>query len=422
MGQDEPAVPMGGPLEINVQTLEEEQTDHLPEDLGSVPAPDSSLLKEETKCAAPTHESAQDTSPLPVADPIPHLAAAPDSTALPEPEVQSSAPAVFPAPEVPEEKASAESEPPCNGFLNQAEPSPAAKSTKSKPPSLNIKAAPIELVQTNEEEEIPVPKAAYNFDPDQMDDSFNPFTSGGPKIQNSPPPCGPSSLHRLEPIGSASPTCEASSEAQAETMASSSEAKPMMLEFGLDEGTVSKPPPKRLGGKKTISKLASKKQRPKVSEASSKPEPEPPVSETDSQPAPEPVSQSLPEPNSETSLPVSDSCAPVNLDDVPIPKTGVYNFDPNQWDDPNFNPFGSNSKVSSSPVLPKGSYSFDPDNFDDSVDPFKPSTSISTEVSSSSAPQAEKKVKEGSKQKARQTPGEKKPRQIPKKNKEKTIT
>ncbi|XP_047439305.1 transforming acidic coiled-coil-containing protein 1 isoform X2 [Mugil cephalus] len=430
MGQGEPAVPMGGPLEINIQTLEEEQTEHLPDDLGSVPAPDSSSLKEAAKCAAPAQEPMHDTTSIAVADPAPYLASAPSSAPLPEPEVQSGELAASSAPEAPEEKALAEPEPTCNGLTNQAEPTPTAKSAKSKPPSLKIKATPDEVVQTNEEEELPLPKAAYKFDPDQLDDSFNPFTSGGSKIQNSPPPCGPSSLHRLEPIGSSLPVCEASSGAQAETVApsssSSSEAKPVLLEFGLDEGAASKPPPKRLGGKKTISKLAAKKQRPKVSEASSKPAPEPPAPETDSQPAPEPASQSIPEPVSdaiaETSLPVSDSSAPVNLDDVPIPKTGVYNFDPSQWDDPNFNPFGSNSKVSGSPVLPKGSYSFDPDNFDDSVDPFKPSASITNEDSSSSAPQPEKKVKEGSKQKARQAPGEKKPRQIPKKNKEKAIT
>ncbi len=78
-------------------------------------------------------------------------------------------------------------------------------------------------------------------------------------------------------------------------------------------------------------------------------------------------------------------------------------------------------KMSSSPVLPKGSYSFDPDNFDDSVDPFEPSKTLSNEETSSSAPQPEKKVKDGGKQKAVQPAGEKKVRQIPKKSKEKTI-
>uniref|UniRef100_A0A3Q1EG42 Transforming, acidic coiled-coil containing protein 1 n=1 Tax=Acanthochromis polyacanthus TaxID=80966 RepID=A0A3Q1EG42_9TELE len=433
MGQDEPAVPMGGPLEINIQTLEEEQTEHLPEDLGSVPAPDSPSLKEEAKFAAPSSGPSQDQTPLPAADPIPDLAPGPAPT--PEPDsVFNSEPATSSAPEVPEEKPLAKEEIQCNGLSSQAEPTRKTKTNKSKPPSLKMKASLDELAETNEEQELPLPKATYNFDPDKLDDSFNPFISGGSKIQNSPPPCGPGSLPRLEPLGSSVPTSEDSSAAQADLgmMDSAPEVKPVLLEFGLDEGTVSKRPPRKLGGKKTISKLSAKKQKPKASEASSKPASEPTVSETDPQPVleqisqPEPVPQSISEPVSaptaETSLPVSDSSAPLNLDDVPIPKTGSYNFDPSQWDDPNFNPFGGSGKMSSSPVLPKGSYSFDPDNFDDSVDPFKPSKSLNMEESSSSAPQPEKKVKDGGKPKAGQPPGEKKVKQIPKKSKERTIT
>ncbi|XP_018555695.1 transforming acidic coiled-coil-containing protein 1 isoform X1 [Lates calcarifer] len=433
MGQDEPAVPMGGPLEINMQTLEAEQTENLPEASGSVPVPDSPSMEETpevAKCTAPSSEPFQAPAPILVADPVPDLALTPALDPAPEPDsVQSCEPALNQALEPPEEKplSVSEPEPECNGLPNQAEPTRKTKTSKSKPPSLKMKASLNELAETNEEQELPVPTATYNFDPDQIDDGFNPFTSGGSKIQNSPPPCGSSSPPRLEPLGSSLPVCEAGSAASVETEVteSLSEAKPVMLEFGLDEGTVSKLPPRKLGGKKTISKLAAKKQRPKGSEVSSKPAPEPTVSEPVSQPASEQISQSISEPASdpllETSLPVSDSSAPLNLDDVPIPKTGTYNFDPSQWDDPNFNPFGSNDKMSSSPVLPKGSYSFDPDNFDDSVDPFKPSKSLSTEDTSSSAAQPEKKVKDGGKQKAGHPPAEKKVRQIPKKSKERTI-
>ena len=147
-----------------------------------------------------------------------------------------------------------------------------------------------------------------------------------------------------------------------------------------------------------------------------------PASEPESEPVSQPASEPVSDPAPETALSVSDSTAPLNLDDIPIPKKGTYNFDPNQWDDPNFNPFGGNSKMSSSPVLPKGSYSFDPDNFDDSVDPFKPSKALSTEDSSSSTIQPEKKAKDQGKQKAGHPPGEKKVRQIPKKSKERTVT
>lgn len=469
MGQDEPAAAVGGPLEVNIQTLEAEQTENHTEALNSVPVPASSSVREapeEVECTATPSEPPQAPVPVLVSDPVPELASdtapasapapaptpapppdpaetsapveasvpveafapaeasdptpAPVSAPAPQPDsVHISEPAVSPVPEPPEQKP----EPQCNG-LDQTKPPQNTKTSKSKPPPLKVEASLNELAQTNEEQELPVPKATYNFDPDQLDDSFNPFMSGGSKIQNSPPPFGASSLPRLEPLGSSMPMCEASSAApaEAEVMEPSSEAKPVMLEFSLDEGTVSKPPPRKLGGKKTTSKLAAKKQKAKGSAASCKPAPEPTVSETDSQPASEPVSDPLPE----TALPVTDSTAPLNIDDIPIPKSGTYNFDPNQWDDPNFNPFGSNSKVSSSPVLPKGSYSFDPDSFDDSVDPFKPSKTLDMEDSPSSAPssapQPEKKVKDGGKQKAGQPAGEKKVRQIPKKSKERTIT
>ncbi|XP_070814695.1 transforming acidic coiled-coil-containing protein 1 isoform X1 [Chaetodon trifascialis] len=431
MGQDEPADPMGGPLEVNIQTLEAEQTENLPEALGSAPVPASPSVKETlevTNSIAPSSEPSQAPVPVLVADPVPDVTPGPTPVPIPEPDsVQSSELVASPALEPPEQKPLAESEPECNG-LNQTEPTQKTKTSKSKPPPLKVKASLNDLIETSEEQELPVPKATYKFDPDQLDDGFNPFTSGGSKIQNSPPPCGSSSLPRLEPLGASLPACEASSAAptEVEMQETSSKAQSVMLEFGLDEGTVSKPPQRKLGGKKIAkaSKLAAKKQKPKGSEASSKPAPEPtetdsePMSEPVSQPASEPVSDPLPDP----ALPASDCTSPLNLDDIPIPKTGSYNFDPSRWDDPNFNPFGSNSTVSNSPVLPKSSYKFDPDNFDDSVDPFKSSKTLSTD-DCSSAPQPEKvTVKEGGKQKAGQPAGEKKVRQIPKKSKERTIT
>ncbi|KAE8298124.1 Transforming acidic coiled-coil-containing protein 1 Gastric cancer antigen Ga55 Taxin-1 [Larimichthys crocea] len=462
MGQDEPAVPMGGPLKVNIQTLEAEQTENLPESLGSVPVPASSSVKEThevSEYAAPFSEPSQAPVPILVADPAPDVAPSPAPASVPEPareptlapapvpapaltpepspepdSVYSSEPAASPALEPPEQEPLAEPEPQFND-LNQTEPTKKTKTRKSKPPSLKVKTPLDELPQSNEEEELPIPKATYKFDPDQLDDSFNPFTCGGSKIQNSPPPYGSSSFPRLEPLGASLPAFEdslaAPAQVEVEMTESTSEAKSVKLEFGLDEGTVSKPPPRKLGGKKTISKLGAKKQKPKGSEASSKPAPEPTVSETDSKPVLEPVSQPVSEPVSEpasepisdplpeTALPSSDSSAPVNVDDIPIPKKGTYNFDPSQWDDPNFNPFGSNSTMSNSPLLPKGSYSFDPDHFDDSVDPFKPPKTLSTVDSTSNAPQPEKKVKDGGKPK---TTGEKKVRQIPKKSKERTIT
>ncbi|XP_071750551.2 transforming acidic coiled-coil-containing protein 1 [Centroberyx gerrardi] len=452
MGQDEPVVPLGGPLEIDIQAQKSEQTENLPEALSSVPVPDSSSMKTEpemAKCTTPTSFPAPEPTPVlvpapePTPAPTPILVPAPEPTPAPTPilvpapvpdvapapipdpgSTQTSGPAASTAPEPPEENPLAGPETLCNGLLSQTEPARKTKTSKSKPPSLKLKAPLNELAQEDEEQELHVPKVNYNFDPDQLDDSFNPFTSGGSKIQNSPPPCGPNSLPRLEPLGSSLPVCEAGSASltEVEVMESSSEAKPVKLEFGLDEGAVSKPPPRKLGGKKTVSKLPGKKQRPKASAAACKPAPEPTVSEP-VEPVCQPVSEPVPDPIAETiSTSVSESAEPLNLDDVPIPKSGTYNFDPSQWDDPNFNPFGSNNTMSSPPVLTKGSYSFDPDTFDDSVDPFKPSKALNNEDSSNSTPQPEKKVKDGGKQKAGHPQEEKKAKQAPKKSKDRTIT
>ncbi|XP_040587784.1 transforming acidic coiled-coil-containing protein 1 isoform X1 [Mesocricetus auratus] len=50
-----------------------------------------------------------------------------------------------------------------------------------------------------------------------------------------------------------------------------------------------------------------------------------------------------------------------------------------RWDHPNFNSSGSCPILQSSPPLSsKGSYHFDPDNFDESMDPFKPTTALTS--------------------------------------------
>ncbi|XP_056886313.1 transforming acidic coiled-coil-containing protein 1 isoform X2 [Takifugu flavidus] len=409
MGQDEPAAPMGGSLKISIQTIEEEQPQDPPEPLDSdVAAATMTETPELTRCTDPSSEEAQ--APVPILDASSVL----DTNQPPvsgEYSLQSREPSGSPAVESPEQKLD-EMELQCH----DTQPDQKTKSSKAKPPSLQINTAVNSYEQTIEEQELPIAKGTYKFDLDRLDESFNPFTSGGPKIPNSPPPCGSGSLPTLEQLHGSISSSETSSAAPAEEemKESSSGPKSMVLEFGLDDGAVSKPPPKKMGSKKTISKLAAKKQKAKGSEAFSKAAPQPTISETVPQPASEPASAPLPE----AAPPDTDSPAALNLDDIPIPKTGQYNFDPSKWDDPNFNPFGSNSQVSSSPVLPKGSYTFDPDNFDDSVDPFKGSKSLSLEESSSSVNQTEKKVPNKGQQKA----GEKKVRQIPKKSKERTIT
>ncbi|XP_072315624.1 transforming acidic coiled-coil-containing protein 3-like [Eucyclogobius newberryi] len=158
--------------------------------------------------------------------------------------------------------------------------------------------------ETTDFDDIPIPKTgAYKFDPDNFDESFNPFASGGSKTPNSPPPSGTIPNFEDESL----------------------KAKAVVLEFGLDEETVTKPPPKRLGARKTISKV--KRPKPKSAEE-----------ESDSRPAEiARESSALPPP-------------PLNIDDIPIPKKGSYNFDPEKFDE-GFDPFKSGgSKIPNSPT------------------------------------------------------------------------
>ncbi|KAK2871287.1 hypothetical protein QQF64_002446 [Cirrhinus molitorella] len=263
----------------------------------------------------------------------------------------------------------------CNGLIEEPSSKPQTKSLKPRPPSLKVK-APLNGVDPNEVDDDPpiLPKGSYNFDPEQFDDTINTFAPGVPKLQNSPP------------ANASIPKSELTDEMP---------AQPVLLEFGLDDAEAKRPPPKK-SGKKTSSKLTTpKKQRPKAAETAAPP----------------------PETSSDQDQPPSENVAPVNVDDIPIPKKS-YNFDPSQWDDPNFNPFGGNTKFGNSPTLPKGSYTFDPDNFDDSVDPFKPSKTLG--VSDTIKPTTEKLTDKHNPEGTVEQ--RKKAGQSPKKNKDRIIT
>uniref|UniRef100_A0A3B3ZXF8 Transforming acidic coiled-coil-containing protein C-terminal domain-containing protein n=1 Tax=Periophthalmus magnuspinnatus TaxID=409849 RepID=A0A3B3ZXF8_9GOBI len=194
----------------------------------------------------------------------------------------------------------------------------AAKKTTSKVKKQNLEekspTKSLEVVpelSNFDETEIQIPKVSYKFDPENLDESFDPFSSGGSKIPNSPPP---SSFTNFED--------------------ESLKAKPVVLEFTLDETeTVSKPPPKKLGARKTIGKVKNQKSKTGEEKRGMK---------SDSEPA-GPVQETSNPPNS-TSPP------PPNVDDIPIPKKGTYNFDPENFDD-SFNPFKSGgSKIQNSPT------------------------------------------------------------------------
>ncbi|XP_051680239.2 transforming acidic coiled-coil-containing protein 2 isoform X20 [Oryctolagus cuniculus] len=82
--------------------------------------------------------------------------------------------------------------------------------------------------------------------------------------------------------------------------------------------------------------------------------------------------------------PASPTSSPAEPSDIPMAK-GTYTFDIDKWDDPNFNPFSSTSKMQESPKLPQQSYTFDPEACDESVDPFKASSKTPSSPSKSPA-------------------------------------
>ncbi|XP_075279984.1 transforming acidic coiled-coil-containing protein 2 isoform X5 [Opisthocomus hoazin] len=82
--------------------------------------------------------------------------------------------------------------------------------------------------------------------------------------------------------------------------------------------------------------------------------------------------------------PTTPTKSPPDPNEIPITK-GSYTFDIDKWDDPNFNPFSSSTKMQESPKLPQQTYSFEPDMCEDSIDPFKSSSKIASSPSKSPA-------------------------------------
>ncbi|XP_078284861.1 transforming acidic coiled-coil-containing protein 1 isoform X2 [Rhinoraja longicauda] len=161
-------------------------------------------------------------------------------------------------------------------------------------------------------------KPAYGFDPDNFDEARNPFTSGGCRLQGSPPGGGPEE-------GAPGPALK------------------LGPDFSEDkENAEARPPAARKAGRKPGSR-AGKKQRASI-------------------PRPTPLAAKEP------------VCPSPSLDDIPIPRRS-YNLDSSQWDDPSFNPFGGNSALQSSPTASDG---LDPER-PHAIDPFKPSKTLPSE-------------------------------------------
>lgn len=213
--------------------------------------------------------------------------------------------------------------------------------------------------------DIPLPKKSCTLEPQDEDDAG--FQKQGRKSETD---------KTLKPV-EAEPGCDVDSVPLPENIHSSEQ----MSEFQDNHGECKKSPSQKRGSKPGT-KLASKKQKPKAT-----------VGE-------------------------NDTHTPLNVDDIPLPKTS-YSFDPSQWDDPNFDPFGGKNKVRNSSALPNASYDLNPENIDDSLDAIKPSNKIAG--SGGSERTSDEKTKEKQNEELPLVE-EKKVRQAPKKSKDKIIT
>ncbi|XP_062959308.1 transforming acidic coiled-coil-containing protein 2 isoform X3 [Cynocephalus volans] len=201
-------------------------------------------------------------------------------------------------------------------------------------------------------EETPVETACLP-DPESAEGAIPP-ASGGGRVQNSPP-IG----RKTQPLTTALEAVEVTPSDSGGQEDSPAKGLSVRLEFDYSEDKGSwdnqqeNPPPTKKTGKKPAAKMPLR--RPKMKKT----------------------------PEKLDHTPASPTRSPAEPNDIPIAK-GTYTFDIDKWDDPNFNPFSSTSKMQESPKLPQQSYSFDPDACDESIDPFK--TSSKTPSSPSKSP------------------------------------
>ncbi|KAJ8286296.1 hypothetical protein GJAV_G00036830 [Gymnothorax javanicus] len=196
------------------------------------------------------------------------------------------------------------------------------------------------------------------------------------------------------------------------------EAKPIKLEFGLTEEGVGRetkrPAPRKLGKKPGSKLLAPRKLRTKAAETA------PALTAAQTAPALT-AAQTAPALTAAQTAPALTAAQ--SSEQAAVAKSS-YSSNPSDWDDPNFNPFGSKAKMSNSPTLTKGSNNFNPEEFDETQDPFKPSKTIAEDSISKVASPEGKLADEPAKHKL-ELPLEdeqRKGRQSPRKTKSRIIT
>lgn len=245
-------------------------------------------------------------------------------------------------------KTRVETPPPLPEEINQQE------SLKALPLCQEETSLPTGSPPVQEESPIP-PSSTYKWDPDNFE-NINPFQTGGSKIANSPvlgrkdsvrEPASPPPPETLDvpALKACSPEEPVSNPEEQPILP---KRQPVRLEFDYSEESgeashQSSPPPKKLG-KKPGGKMPLRKPKlglKKVSPAQ--------VEQLDNAPA---------------------AAHNGNEEEILVAKVS-YNFEPDKWDDPNFNPFTSKKSISNSPKLSRPSY-----DFDDSLDPFKSSNKM----------------------------------------------
>ncbi|XP_062436673.1 transforming acidic coiled-coil-containing protein 2 isoform X2 [Rhea pennata] len=206
-----------------------------------------------------------------------------------------------------------------------------------------------------EKQEAPaVPEGSHPFDPDSFE-GISAFSTRGSKVQNSPP-----ANKKTLPLTTAPEAVEVTPPDTGGQEDPPVKGPAVRLEFDYSEEKSasedqqeSTPPPKKVG-KKPGAKMPLR--RPKTKKSVEKLE----------------------------NAPTTPTQSPADPNDIPITK-GSYTFDIDKWDDPNFNPFSSSTKMQESPKLPQQTYSFEPDMCEDSIDPFKSSSKIASSPSKSPA-------------------------------------
>ncbi|XP_071754122.2 transforming acidic coiled-coil-containing protein 2 isoform X1 [Centroberyx gerrardi] len=253
-------------------------------------------------------------------------------------------------------------------------PPPLPEETNHTSPEESLLPPPLPLCQEETplpgsppvKEDSPIPPGgSYKWDPDNFE-NIDPFSTGGSKIANSPvlgrkgPVCAPIATRPESlPVPAGEPPHHDPPAPLTEPITNPEEQpivtkrQPVRLEFDYSEESSeashqASAPPKKLG-KKPGAKMPLRKPKLGLKKA--------PPAQTEQLDNDHPAA-----PNG-------------NVDDIPIPKAS-YNFDPDKWDDPSYNPFNSKKGIPNSPKLSRPSYKFDSNSFDESIDPFKSSNKM----------------------------------------------